>query len=774
MKVLVDPTTHRSLQQPNTESSALNALGLSPHTMSSAAIMSPSPRTLRILWIDRSAWTEELVASEIVRAGFSAEIVRIANITEIDAILKNVSWDIVLCECPDAEGELKSVLHSLAHTYPQTPLVVLADAMSIDNTVTTLRSGAHAFVLKEQISYLGPVIERELHITQNQSEHLKTRKALLESNAILRATQEASGEGICLVSTEGKVVSYNQAFAVLWKLSAEAAEALCAEEQLLYFVLDQHKDPDEWVEKMHFFFDHPTDSMRDELVLKDGRVLERYSAPALSTDNECFGRVWSFKDISEHKTYEERLAHQAFHDPVTGLPNRALFIDRLERTLARVRRSTRSAAVLFLDLDRFKVVNDSLGHAIGDQLLIEVANRLRYCLRPGDTAARFGGDEFTILLEDISAIHDAIHIAERILQAFSDPFRLGTQEVYVSTSIGIVIAGRDADGADEMLRKADVAMYRAKHQGRAQYAIFDTQMSAQALERLQLEIDLRRAIKLRQLQINFQPIVDLQRGRIIGTEALARWNHPQRGYVPPAEFIRLAEEIGMIRTIGEWVLREACSWTRAWQEQFGTRKDEENAQESTPLMQSRIGGAILNTSSVPTKNTYDDLTVSVNLSARQFQQPNLAETMSRVLRETGLASSNLIIEITESAVMDDAHAAVTQLETLRKLGIGLSVDDFGTGYSSLSYLEQFPLDALKVDRTFIARIGERGERLAIVQAICNLAHALGLRVTVEGLETGWQVSQLRRIGCRAGQGYYFSRPLSGDDMTVLLENHPQW
>jgi diguanylate cyclase (GGDEF)-like protein/PAS domain S-box-containing protein len=719
------------------------------------------------------SWERGIVAAELERAGYAAEIERVRDARTSSAEIERAAWDIVLCEYSGERAAGDELCRAL-RAFPQSPVVLLAEEMDEAAATEAMRRGARDYVPKDQLSRLGPIVARELRTTRHHREHLQIEKALRESNAILRATQEASGEGICLVSTDGKAVSFNPSFAALWKLSPEKAEALCAEGQLLYHVLAQHNDPDEWVEKMHFFFDHPTDSTRDEVILKDGRVLERYSAPALSTDNECFGRVWSFKDISAHKTYEEQLAHQAFHDPVTGLPNRALFIDRLERTLARVRRSTRSAGVLFLDLDRFKVVNDSLGHAVGDQLLIEVANRLRGCLRPGDTAARFGGDEFTILLEDIAALHDTIHVAERILQAFSDPFRLGTQEVHVSTSIGIVVAGRDADSADDLLRKADVAMYRAKHKGRAQYAVFDTQMSAQALERLQLEIDLRRAIKLRQLQLNFQPIVDLQRGRIIGTEALARWNHPSRGFVPPSEFVTLAEEIGMIRSIGEWVLREACTWARAWQEQFGAASGEEKTLESTPLGRARIGTEVLNTSTAPPKAAYDDLTVSVNLSARQFQQPNLADSTARVLRETGLPASCLIIEITESAVMDDVHAAVAQLEALKKLGIGLSVDDFGTGYSSLSYLERFPLDALKVDRAFVARVGERGERLAIVQAICNLAHALGLRVTAEGLEAGWQVAQLRRIGCRAGQGYYFSRPLSGDDMTALLERHPQW
>jgi diguanylate cyclase (GGDEF)-like protein len=732
----------------------------------------PSALQLRVLWNDGTDLAPAAIEAELQRGGYSAEITRVKTPAEFEAAFKEPSWDMVLTEYSVAREALE-FLYQTAQRNPNLPIVLVAEKLSEAQALEAMRRGVRDYVLKCRISRLGQIIARELREVQQQRERRLAAKALREANAILRATQQASGEGICLVSNEGKVASFNHAFAELWHLSTEEAEALRGEEQLLYHVLALLKDPDEWVEKMHYFFDNPTDSTHDEVLLLDGRVLERYSAPALAPDNECFGRVWSFKDVSANKTYEQRLAHQAFHDPVTRLPNRALFLDRLERTVARVRRSTRTAAVLFLDLDRFKVVNDSLGHAIGDQLLVEVSARLQSCLRPGDTAARFGGDEFTILLEDIQEMDDAIRVAERILHEISEPFQLGTQEVHISTSIGIVTAGRDADSADDLLRKADVAMYRAKHKGRAQFAVFDTHMSAQALDRLQLEIDLRRAIKLRQLQLHFQPIVDLQRGRIIGTEALARWNHPKRGLVPPFEFVALAEEIGMIRAIGEWVLHEACVWTRAWQDQFGVGEEDKTV-ESTPIGQTRIGTGQLNTSSPAVKSSYTDLSVSVNLSARQFQQANLTEMTARVLKETGLSPSNLILEITESAVMDDVHAAISQLEALKKLGVCLSVDDFGTGHSSLSYLERFPLDALKVDRAFVSRIGERGERLAIVQAICNLAHALSLRVTAEGIETGWQVAQLRRIGCRSGQGYYFSRPLSGDDMTALLERHPQW
>jgi len=704
---------------------------------------------LQILLIDESGAAGEIEA-ELERAGYAAGLKLISSLNHLRLKLKQNQWDLLLFDPAASIGNFPEIIHAIEESGNDVPIIIVSDDIAEDEATEAMQLGVRDYVLKPRLARLAPVVARELRDQSLRGERREIEESLRESNAILQATQEASGEGICLVSCEGKVVSHNTFFTLLWKLKPGQAASLLAEEQLLYHILSHLQDPDEWVEKINYLFDHPKASTRDEVPLKDGRTLERHSAPATSPEGEHYGRVWSFRDITPHKKYQVQLAHQAFHDPVTGLPNRALFIERLTRTVARVRRAARGAAVLFLDLDRFKVVNDSLGHAKGDELLIEVARRLESCLRPGDTAARFGGDEFTILLEDIAGTHDAIAVAERIALAIGSPFYLGAQEVHTSASVGIVTAGCDADSADELLRRADVAMYRAKQKGRAQYAIFDTQMSAQALDRLQMEVDLRRAIKQRELQLYFQPIVDLQSGRILGAEALLRWNHPTRGLIAPAEFIPLAEEIGMILPIGHWVLREACSWSRAWQEKIKADNDAMPAEGSTPFA------------------------ISVNLSARQFMQSDLTEQVARILQETELSPTSLIVEITESVVMENVTATISQLEALKKLGVQLAVDDFGTGYSSLSYLERFPLDVLKVDRAFVNRIGERGERLAIVQAICNLGHALGMRVTAEGLETSAQVSQLSEIGCRAGQGFYFSRPHPADEMTALLERNPQW
>lgn len=552
------------------------------------------------------------------------------------------------------------------------------------------------------------------------------KAALAQSNAILRATQEAAADGICLVDDNGQVVSFNKRFSQLWNLEPEQEAELQREGQVLNHVLSLLAAPDEFIDRIAYLFDHPGASARDEIRLRDGRVFERYSAPALSPASKAekpqsFGRIWSFVDISDRKSSEERLTHQAFHDALTGLPNRLLFVDRLSRALAKSKRTQKMVAVLFLDLDRFKVVNDSLGHQKGDLLLVEVASRLTHCMRPGDTAARFGGDEFVVLLDEVVAPADATRIAERINASLQVPLLLGGHEVHVTSSIGIVMSESPEETPEDLLRKADVAMYRAKGKGRAGFEVFSEEFSAQALERLQLELELASVVKREELELYYQPLVNLQTGRVEAFEALLRWNHPRRGLTSPNLFVSLAEETGHIIAIGSWVIKQACRQGMLWSEGG-----------ATPLMH-------------------------VNLSARQFEHANLPGEVDSILQETGFPANRLMLEITESAVMTDAEAAVGQLERLKALGVKLSIDDFGTGYSSLSYLEFFPIDCLKIDRTFTSRL-EHGS--VLVKAITMLGHAMGVEVAAEGIETEAQLEQLKELGVHWGQGYIFAMPLA--------------
>ena len=443
----------------------------------------------------------------------------------------------------------------------------------------------------------------------------------------------------------------------------------------------------------------------------------------------------SQSDITARRHAEDQLRHDALHDALTGLPNRALFMDRLGQALARMRgRKGSDFSVLFIDLDRFKVVNDSLGHMAGDELLIATARRLLRCVRPEDTVARLGGDEFTVLLEDVPDAAEAGRAAERIQRELSAPILIAGQEVVSTPSIGIAHGRADYQAAEEILRDADLAMYGAKSRGRAIHAEFEPAMHKSAVALLQLESELRRAVERKELTLRYQPVVALSTGLIAGFEALVHWNHPQRGLLRPLEFVPLAEETGMVVQIGEWVLGEACRQTRAWQLKF-----------PLPL-----------------------LTVGVNLSARQFLNADVVDTVARALAESGLPPKTLRLELTESMLMDNAGKAALVLAELRALGVSLDLDDFGTGYSSLAYLHNFRLDTLKIDRSFIAHGAEAGGNWEIVAAIVNLARGLRLTVIAEGVETDAQLEELRRLGCEYGQGYLFGKPLEACDLEALL------
>jgi diguanylate cyclase (GGDEF)-like protein len=440
------------------------------------------------------------------------------------------------------------------------------------------------------------------------------------------------------------------------------------------------------------------------------------------------------EDVTERKALEERIAHQAFHDSLTGLANRTLFADRLEHALARTERQEDEIGVMFIDLDDFKHVNDSLGHSLGDSLLVEVAHRLGACLRPQDTLARFGGDEFVVLLEDID-VGGVVGTAKRILREIDDPFTIDGHKLSVTGSIGIVFGNSDKLRAEDLLRSADAAMYRSKRGGKNRYEIFDSEADGLSINRLRLESDLRQAIERKEFRVHYQPKVLLRTGEIVGFEALVRWDQSGHGLIPPSEFIPLAEQTGLINPIGFWVLKESCHQVRDWQNQHPM---------DTPL------------------------TVSVNLSARQFRYPELVEEVAEVLSETALDPRDLILEVTESAAMEDALSTITIFRELKGLGVKLAIDDFGSGYSSLSYLKRFPVDVLKVDRSLVTGIERYPANVAIVSAIITLAHGLGLKVIVEGVETAGELVKLRSLGAELGQGYYWWRASTSEETTELL------
>ncbi len=559
---------------------------------------------------------------------------------------------------------------------------------------------------------------------------------LQESESRFRSAFDHSAVGMALVDPQGRWLQVNKA---LCQITGYQESELVGK----YFQANVHpKELGAALVQVHQLLEGtiPAFQMEQQYLHQNGNTIWVIWSVSLVRDLATKENrlIFQLQDITERKRAEAQLLHDAFHDGLTGLPNRALFLDHLKLAMERMKRySHRQFAVLFLDFDRFKIVNDSLGHSVGDQLLIAIARRLEACLRPGDTIARLGGDEFTVLLEDMRHLGESIEVANRIQQSLEEAFTLDRQEVFTSVSIGIADSSMEYEQPEDILRDADTAMYRAKARGAKCYEVFDKKMHSQVISRLQLESDLRRAIERHEFFLVYQPIVHLQTRRLAGFEALVRWNHPERGFVSPAQFIPLAEETGLIIQLGHWVLQEACCQTRVWQEMYPA---------SFPLQ------------------------MSVNLSSRQFTQPHLIQEIKEILTTTGLDAQYLKLELTESAVMDHVEAAIKQLAEIRALGIELSVDDFGTGYSSLSYLHRFPLNTLKIDRSFVMSMNEK-ENVEIVRTIISLARSLGMKVIAEGVETVEHLSQLHSLNCDYAQGYYFSKPVEKDAAALFLKDN---
>jgi diguanylate cyclase (GGDEF)-like protein len=466
-----------------------------------------------------------------------------------------------------------------------------------------------------------------------------------------------------------------------------------------------------------------------ELYRRRSDDADRYLVRTLSSIAALLGA------LIQRRLSEDHAAYLTQYDPLTDLPNRALFADRLRQEIIQAERHQRLVGVGFLDIDRFKTINDSIGHDVGDALLRSIGQRLRECLRGGDTVARIGGDEFALVLADMAHTDDAARLAHKILTYLRRPFTVREREFYVTGSLGLSFYPHDAIDVDELLRNADVAMYRAKEMGRNTFQFYAAEMMAQAQERLNLDHALRRALERGEFLLHYQPVVELQGGKVVGAEALLRWRHPERGMVPPGKFIPFAEDSGLIVPIGEWVLRSACIQCREW------------------------GKAGLG-----------KLRVSVNISPRQFQRPDLFSTIANVLSETKLPADQLELELTEGLLMQNPEAAIANMKRLSDMGVQLSIDDFGTGYSSLSYLKRFPIDRLKIDRSFVSGIPKDSDDIAIATAIIAMAHKLGLNVVAEGVETVDQLSYLRNHDCDVIQGYYFSPPIPNDEYVALIRS----
>jgi len=611
------------------------------------------------------------------------------------------------------------------------PVIMVTGNYDEATVIEALRAGVRDFVTKseEYLSYLPEAVERVL--CQTRMERL-----LEESEQRYKSLFEHNPDAIFWLDLEGNFLSINAASESLIGYEAE------------YFI-GRHFGPLIVPEDLESALEHFEMARRGEpqnyevaISHRDGRRLDlNVTSIPIVVEGEIVGVYGIAKDITGRKALERQLEYQALHDALTRLPNRALFMNRLEHAIARADRRKGRVAVLFMDLDRFKVVNDSLTHDIGDQLLAGVAGRLRACLRSEDTAARLGGDEFAVLLEDVEEVGEATRVAERIIEALQAPFHVAGRILFVTTSIGVALDNSGETRPGDLLREADVAMYRAKTRRRSHYEVFSLEKDIHAFNRLELESDLRLAIEREEFLLHYQPVVSLETGKMIGVEALARWRHPERGLVPPLNFIPLAEETGLILPLGRWVLGEACRQAKTWQD----------GQSDAP-----------------------PLTVSVNLSAKQLQQPGLSREVARILGTTGMDPRRLTLEITESVVMEDSETAIEAFRDLRALGVRIAIDDFGKGHSSLSSLKMLPVDVLKIDRAFVSELEKDSRDEEIMSAMIDLAHALRLTVVAEGVETAEQLDRLGILMCDLAQGFHLARPLPGEAIPDFLDSrdHP--
>jgi diguanylate cyclase (GGDEF)-like protein/PAS domain S-box-containing protein len=568
-----------------------------------------------------------------------------------------------------------------------------------------------------------PAVEGLVISARDLTDRRRAETELRDAQERFRSAFEHAPIGMVLMDVDGHCFRVNRALVEI--LGRGESELLASSMLDLCYPADRDRL---WAAIGPLFAgDEPHAQLDQRLLHHDGHPVWVSVSASLVRDvhDEPLYLVCQIEDISERRARGEALAYQASHDALTGLPNRAHFVERLGHDLATAAAPRARLAVLFLDLDRFKLVNDSLGHSAGDRLLVAIADRLGSLVGPTGMVSRFGGDEFTVLCADVTSEETVELLAERIAETIARPVTLTEGEVFVTASIGIALSGSGDDSPETLLRNADSAMYRAKQRGRNRAELFDPSEHHRAVDDLRTGNELHRAIERGELRVHYQPMLDLGNGSLLGFEALIRWEHPERGLVSPMEFVPLAEETGLIVPLGEWALEQACTQSVRWHQA---------APDAAPLV------------------------MSVNLSPRQLTEASLPNDVARVMHHTGIAPSALWLEITESTIMRDTDAALGTLEALRSLGVHLAVDDFGTGYSSLSYLEQLPIEALKIDRTFTRGVGARGDATAIVGAVVGLARAMGLSTIAEGIETRDQLQRLRLMGCAQGQGYLFGPP----------------
>jgi diguanylate cyclase (GGDEF)-like protein/PAS domain S-box-containing protein len=689
---------------------------------------------LRILLLDDNPAGQAPVLAALESEKLECSTRSVASTESFMQELERFKPDLILSDSQVAGFQGYSALSFAKEKCPDVPFIYLSDANDAAAAVEALRQGAADYITKDKLAHLAASILRARKESRERARKKQVDLAIRKTQESYELAVRGANDGLW----HWDLLTNRLFFSARWKTMLGYEEHEVGASPDAWFRLIHPEDLERVQTKIRRHLKNLTPHYEDEhrILHKNGSYLWTLSRGLAVRDaaGVATRMAGSQTNISDRKRAEEELVKSALYDPLTGLANRALFAERLRHASGLAARGDYHFAVLLLDLDRFKYVNDSLGHEFGDKLLIGIARRLESCLRPGDTVARLGGDEFTILLHNINDASDAATVAERIHREMALRFHLGGHDVFTSASIGIALSMPEYSGSKgDMLRDADIAMYRAKGLGRARFAVFNQEMHAQAAASLELEGQLRKALGRREFVVHYQPIVSLESGKIISCEALVRWKHPTRGLLGPGEFISLAEETGVITSLGEWVLQTACAQAKKWQE-----------------------------AGLPA------LSVAVNLSARQFRGGGLCDTVKNALEATGLEPERLEVELTESVIMDGAEEAAVTLRTLKGIGVRLSLDDFGTGYSSLSYLKRFPFDTLKMDRSFVSELPRKSQDAAIASAIISLAHGLSLSVIAEGIETVEQYEFLKARRCDEAQGYLMSRPIASEQFTTLL------
>jgi diguanylate cyclase (GGDEF)-like protein/PAS domain S-box-containing protein len=684
--------------------------------------------TLRILVIDDDEVDRTAVKRTLKSAGLNVHIVEACNGLSGIALNQEHSFDCIFLDykLPGEDG--LTVLSEIRKTDSITPVIMLTGYGNECLAVDMMKAGATDYLAKSNMSAenLSHVLLSAVRISKAEQQIAVTEEKLRLAGKAL----ESTSEGIIITDAEGRIETVNSAFYSITGYSPE--EVIGQNPKILKSGLHEVD-----------FYRKLWESLKQEghwqgeiwNRRKNGELYPEWLSisSVKSEQNKTTNYVAIFTDITDRKLSEKRLNRLAHYDALTGLPNRLLFLDRMNQAFNHAHRRNQLVPILFLDLDRFKIINDTLGHSTGDLLLKEVAKRLSGSVKEWDTVSRFSGDKFVILLEDIGRIEAVNQIARKILNRLSKAFNIKNQELYISASIGISIYPNDGEDPDTLINNAEVAMYRAKEKGKNNFQMYAPVMNSTAFQRLVMENSLRKAVDKNELLLHYQPQIEVKTGRIVGVEALIRWQHQEMGLVYPGQFISLAEETGLIVPIGEWVLYNACLQNKKWQEAG-----------------------------------IEPISISVNLSVRQFKDQSLFDSIQHVINETGLNPRLLDIEITETAAMHDAEYSISILEKLKDMGISISIDDFGTGYSSLNYLKQLPLDTLKIDKSFVHDIVVNEDDNAIVSAIIAMAHKLRLGVVAEGVETQIQFNFLQSLECDRMQGYLFSRPLPAEEFEQLI------